>query len=42
MPGVVFSGEFLHEVTFFRESFAQRQVTPASMEPHAKQNHSSN
>ena len=24
MPGVVFSGESLHEVTFFRESFAQR------------------
>ena len=24
MPGVVFSGEHLHEVTFFRESFAQR------------------
>ena len=24
MPGVVFGGEMLHEVTFFRESFAQR------------------
>ena len=24
MPGVVFSGERLHEITFFRESFAQR------------------
>ena len=24
MPGVVFSGERLHEVTFFRENFAQR------------------
>ena len=24
MPGVVFGGESLHEVTFFRESFAQR------------------
>ena len=24
MPGVVFSGEGLHEITFFRESFAQR------------------
>ena len=24
MPGVVFGGEFIHEVTFFRESFAQR------------------
>ena len=27
MPGVVFSGEGLHEVTFFRESFAQRRDT---------------
>ena len=26
MPGVVFSGEFLHEVTFFRENFAQRNL----------------
>ena len=26
MPGVVFSGESLHEVTFFRESFAQRWI----------------
>ena len=25
MPGVVFSGEGLHEVTFFREGFAQRR-----------------
>ena len=31
MPGVVFSGEHLHEVTFFRESFAQRgPVRPGS------------
>ncbi len=30
MPGVVFSGEHLHEVTFFRESFAQRW--PVSLE----------
>ena len=28
MPGVVFSGEHLHEVTFFRESFAQRWKLP--------------
>ena len=28
MPGVVFSGEHLHEVTFFRESFAQRWSLP--------------
>ena len=28
MPGVVFSGEMLHEVTFFRESFAQRWKLP--------------
>lgn len=27
MPGAVFSGEGLHEVTFFRESFAQRRGT---------------
>ena len=27
MPGVVFSGEGLHEVTFFRENFAKRSVT---------------
>ena len=32
MPGVVFSGESLHEVTFFRESFAQRWK-PATMGP---------
>ncbi|RKU22902.1 hypothetical protein C6503_03460 [Candidatus Poribacteria bacterium] len=29
MPGVIFSGEHLHEVTFFRESFAQRWKLPA-------------
>ena len=29
MPGVVFSGEHLHEVTFFRESFAQRWKLPS-------------
>ena len=28
MPGVAFSGESLHEVTFFRESFAQRWSLP--------------
>ena len=28
MPGVIFSGEHLHEVTFFRESFAQRWKLP--------------
>ena len=28
MPGVVFGGESLHEVTFFRESFAQRWNNP--------------
>ena len=28
MPGVIFSGESLHEVTFFRESFAQRWSLP--------------
>ena len=33
MPGVVFSGENLHEVTFFRESFAQRTVTEAKPNP---------
>ena len=26
MPGVVFSGEGLHEVTFFRENFAKRRI----------------
>ena len=35
MPGVVFSGEHLHEVTFFRESFAQRwPLRPAGSTPH--------
>ena len=32
MPGVVFSGEWLHEVTFLRESFAQRR--PIETTPH--------
>ena len=32
MPGVVFAGEALHEVTFFRESFAQR--IPSESTPH--------
>ena len=32
MPGVVFGGEGLHEVTFFRESFAQR--APLEGTPH--------
>ncbi len=37
MPSVVFGGEGLHEVTFFRESFAQRwRVTPWNGEPSAK------
>ena len=34
MPGVVFSGEHLHEVTFFRESFAQRWRLPQESTPH--------
>ena len=34
MPGVVFSGEHLHEVTFFRESFAQRWPLPQESTPH--------
>ena len=33
MPGVVFSGEHLHEVTFFRESFAQRWKLPPGWDP---------
>ena len=32
MPGVVFGGEGLHEVTFFRESFAQ--LGPSETTPH--------
>ena len=37
MPGVVFSGEGLHEVTFFRESFAQRwNLSPWHGGPAAK------
>ena len=34
MPGVVFSGEHLHEVTFFRESFAQRWKQWQGFTPH--------
>ena len=34
MPGVVFSGEHLHEVTFFRESFAQRWKLWQGFTPH--------
>ena len=34
MPGVVFSGEHLHEVTFFRENFAQRWKLPPDATPH--------
>ena len=34
MPGVVFSGEHLHEVTFFRESFAQRWMLPQESTAH--------
>ena len=33
MPGVVFSGEHLHEVTFFRESFARRGSTRGPLHP---------
>ena len=33
MPSVVFSGEHLHEVTFFRESFAQRWKLPLEWDP---------
>ena len=33
MPGVVFGGESLHEVTFFRESFAQRWNNPPLWNP---------
>ena len=34
MPGVVFSGESLHEATFFRESFAQRWNLPPEAKAH--------
>ena len=34
MPQVVFGGEGLHEVTFFRESFAQRLVYSLDIKPH--------
>ena len=33
MPGVVFGGEELHEVTFFRENFAQRWPSEATSHP---------
>ena len=33
IPGVVFSGEHLHEVTFFREGFAQRWKLPPEWNP---------
>ena len=33
MPGVVLSGEHLHEVTFFRESFARRSITEGNLHP---------
>ena len=33
LPGVVFGGENLHEVTFFRESFAQRWKNPPQWDP---------
>ena len=33
MPDVVFGGESLHEVTFFRESFAQRWKNPPQWDP---------
>ena len=33
IPGVVFGGESLHEVTFFRESFAQRWKNPPQWDP---------
>ena len=34
MPGVVFSGEYLQEVAFFRASFAQRFPLPQESTPH--------
>ena len=34
MPGVAFGGERLHEVTFFRESFAGRPKLPSKAKPH--------
>ena len=34
MPGVVFSGEHLHEVSFVRESFAQRWKLLPGSTPH--------
>ena len=38
MPGVVFGGESLHEVTFFRESFAQRWKNPPQWDPTRRSN----
>ena len=34
MPQIVFGGEGLHEVTFSRESFAQRLVYALNIKPH--------
>ena len=34
VPQIVFGGEGLHEVTFFRESFAQRLVYALDIKPH--------
>ena len=34
MPQVIFGGEGLHEVTFFRESFAQRLIYALDIKPH--------
>ena len=34
MPGVAFGGERLHEVSFFRESFAQRPLLSPELAPH--------
>ena len=34
MPGVAFGGERLHEVSFFRESFAQRPLLTPEVAPH--------
>lgn len=34
IPWIVFGGEGLHEVTFFRESFAQRLVYALDIKPH--------
>ena len=37
MPGVVFGGESLHEVTFFRGEFRTTLEKPATMGSHAKE-----